>query len=303
MSGLPPHIIEIKSKLIMKAVFFFISVLMYSINAKAKDRLISFESDTATITSSVQKYAYWVTTSFMRSDAPIFIRRSGTGFFIRRNGRLFFITAMHLVAELKSENGNNVNHAHSINIHFSDKTSNAKLEYIAPFFAPLGYVFPGFWDQPDVAVFPIEDFNLPVHSVDELEIEDSTSFNNVKVCGFPEKLIYNPLHKAYINTVSTFFDFTVNETETLNQVLLEDYRVCIFNYVLYCEKLKDINTYGYSGGPVFVRNNQTDSWRMAGLYSWSDKFGDGKYVAIIVQIKHILAFIDQLVEDNGLKLP
>lgn len=289
-----------KEEKIVKFILFICLIVFCRFNTISQKSEITKENRREIFIDSLSKYAYWVTCSYKKSDITQLVTTTASGFFIRRNNRLFFVTAKHAIAELKALKSNNINNPYSITIHFDNISTKEKMEIIVPLSVPQGYKFPGFWDEPDVAIFPIQNYNLPVSSVDELQSMETINYQNIKVCGFPETAVFKPEYQAFVNTQASSFNFSVNKTQTLSRVQYELNKICIFNYILFSEQLSNINTYGYSGGPVFAQDDQTNSWHISGLYSWSEKFSNEKYAAVVVQIKHILAYIDQLVSENGL---
>lgn len=234
------------------------------------------DGQTNVAADSLKKYSYLLTASFEEYS------QQGTGFFIRTKGQLYLITAKHFISGGRlpktlyvwlSTVGSDTSDVKKVDMHRVMERWKGSAKQIKP--------------QWDVVAIPVNATIFKnVYSVESFIRPMSRTMQQIEIYGYPIKpnwdysTVYGP--PSYLHIPAKEYTLAIG-VDTNKQK--EDQ----INYYMYTTAITiDNNLRGYSGAPVFAKN-QNNNWCILGLFAGHTDSNDATEKAIrIVRLKYIL---------------
>ncbi len=232
---------------------------------------------------SLQKYSYQLL-GLVIKDKDIVQPYGGSGFFIRASKRLFFITAKHVVSGCLDSNTKidsfptvmqitiktNSHFEGVINLPIKEITKSIKCDSINK--------------APDFQIFEVKE-NKNVQSIESLIIPPFENVSQLIICGYPSNLVKS--YNLHPNTSIIKIDIDNNDISIpIYDGIAQDYNFSIKT------KYEDW-LWGYSGSPVFIKDKNTNSYRIMGLLAAAA----GEYL-IVCNIGVVLKEIKELIDEK-----
>jgi len=215
-------------------------------------------------------------------------RTWGTGFFLRKKGELFFVTAKHVLTGCENAIQND-HYPDYMNIYIEKNkrviSLNVKsIRDSCPCLAAR--------DDTDMIVIKIEDtlgkyvnsvesyIRKPFKKIDDIEILGKPFSNDMMLFAKPREIKmpkngYSIYNSQYTDTTMSKLDFSL--------------------YLIYPSTFKvDKSLRGFSGSPVFIRKENSNKYRIAGLLSAYTLSKGNDYLSA-VKIDYILESVNRII--------
>lgn len=226
--------------------------------------------------TDLRKYSY-----FISGDTILGIGKGhvqGTGFFIKRNDKIFFVCAKHTLSGCNDHNEKDPGTPNLMDIHLANGDSiKIDVKAIKDTAPCLPIVL-----DPDIFVVSIDSGKAndkTIWFVNELEGRMSEKFSELVVWGYPnneDKIEVFESHKF-----SVFIDVPV--------VVEGKAYVDKIHYCIGIEDRAVEGLVGFSGGPVFLKDPNSEKFVFIGVMVGTHKSANGLYV---VQPKYLSHLID-----------
>lgn len=248
---------------------------------------------------SLKKYSYSLLgfTITHNGEAVGMKPGGGTCFFIRDNGKLFLVTAKHVLSGCLENAIKITDYPNQMNICFAD--SNGYIEEMIPFdisrIKDSIQCLPSL-DDTDVIVVPMNiKTNREIYSVEKFIFPPFREIDNVDIFGFPGNKNINFLGFASVRAKVFHWHLFKNHTTVFTETTFNDSKRT--DSVYYWIQTTDIDVmdsslHGFSGSPVFIKDLNSDRWRVGGVYKGAakDTISNNKWM-LVTRIEYALKYI------------
>ena len=225
---------------------------------------------------SLKKYSYLLTASFEEFS------QQGTGFFIRSKGQLYLITAKHFIGRGRfpkalfvwpSTTGSDTSHVKAVDMRrvmtrWKESAKQIRSEW-------------------DVVAIPVSDTIFDnIYSVESFVRPMSRKMKQIEIFGYPIKPNWDHSIVYGSPSILQIPDDKYQLTIGIDTNLHKKDRI---NYYIYTTAITiDSRLRGYSGAPVFTKN-QSNNWCILGSFAGhTDSNGSNEKAIKIVRLKYIL---------------
>lgn len=211
---------------------------------------------------SLKKYSYRV--DGVSPNIPSFV--DGTGCFFRKGGQLYFITAKHVLSGCTMK-GKSIfkDDDYPDVLLVSGKSDSDRYAGLAIPIRKIRDSLPclPLLEDPDIIAIPVENkWHIKVYSIENFISSPIDINGEVKVFGFPSDSNYKNNRRNFSAGAGNLHWFSGDYDL--------DVRSSIFNNLLLNKNKKipiDSSLKGYSGSPVFFKEQNSNQWKIAGVLS------------------------------------
>ena len=232
----------------LSAVFFL--TILTAITAMAQNHAMD----------SLKKYSYYVFGKQPTADGESMQTVEGTCFFIKTDSTVFLVSAKHLMTSWSTADAEKLSlYPDTLFIRFPSAGNSSFFDFAIDI-RPLKAAAEGsyYYNEPDIFVMPFPDaakFSVNMLSVTELEpIPAGVNAASV-VYGFPKTdpfLLEGRLYSSPAENISY--------RDNKKNAAISDK----INYLIKCDGMVQG---GYSGAPVFLKNDDAAAWYFGGIVS------------------------------------